>query len=85
MRLSLTIAEVNIQDTGRVEGRGAVFKKLLLPLVKLGRGDAVLIAHLRQGPLVNKMFPNDFNLFCWLKPSALLAHTKSLSKMSTKE
>jgi hypothetical protein len=46
--------------SAKVKGRCAVFKKLLLPLVKLGRGDAVLLAHLRQRPLVKKMFSNDF-------------------------
>jgi len=30
----------------RLKCRGSVFKKQLLPLVKLGRGNAVLLAHL---------------------------------------
>src|SRR4030042_3974564 len=63
----------------------AVFKEGLLPLVKLRRGNAVLLAHFGERPLLKKMFPNDFYLFYRVKPPALLLHTKFLSKMFIKE
>src|SRR6266436_7844567 len=52
------------------QGVGSIFEKALLPLIKEGRLNVVLLAQLAHGPLLQEMESQDFELLFGVETSA---------------
>jgi hypothetical protein len=52
------------------QGGGSIFEKALLPLIKEGRLNVVLLAQLAHGPLLQEMESQDFELLFGIETSA---------------